>query len=223
MADHRIGGVEFQQAVHHSAGAHEPLAHDGVQRRQPPHQQQIHGQIDVAAHRLAHQAQGTAKVRSSNVIPVQFEKSDPAGQRLTALADQLHRSRAQQQEPAQAPALAPAGIHLPSQLSKGIEQPLQLSEDDELVGMALQNEGRFGQPGAVGGRLEIEVLAGQGVRQLESQVGLARLAGAEERHGRELPQPLAHEIRLQARDPGWFFLVNRAWRAGFARTSSVAA
>ena len=41
------------------------------------------------------------------------------------------------------------------------------------------------------------------------------LAGAEERQGRELPQPLVHAIRLQGGIR--LLLVNRAWRAGFTR------
>jgi hypothetical protein len=52
-----------------------------------------------------------------------IRKREPAGQRFAALADQLHRGRAQQQEATMSPPLAAARIDQPAQFGEQLRHP----------------------------------------------------------------------------------------------------
>jgi hypothetical protein len=102
---------------------------------------------------------------------VKLQEGDAAGQRFAALADQLHRSGAEQQEATRSFSSPATSIDHPSQLREQPRQSLHLIEDHQLVGMTRQKQRRFRQAGPIGGRLQVEVEAGDRLRQLEGQGG----------------------------------------------------
>ena len=135
------------------------------------------------------------------VEAVKLQEGDAAGQRFAALADQLHRSGAEQQEATRSFSSPATSIDHPPQLREQPWQSLHFIEDHQLVGMTRQKKRRFRQAGPIGGRLQVEVEAGDRLRQLEGQGGLAHLARPEQRHRRKLLQLLPHPLRLQPRNP----------------------
>jgi len=83
-----------------------------------------------------------------------------------------------------------------------VRQALHLIQDHRLIGVALKKQRRLYQPSTDGGGFEIEVEAGLLGCDLQRQGGLAHLARAQQRHGRELLQPLPQQRRLLPDDPG---------------------
>ena len=108
----------------------------------------------------------------------QLVEGDAAGQRLRALAEQLRRGAAEHEEPGR-PA-RPVGED--TKRRKQIRPSLDLVEHDEAPEVA-ERQFRIGQPGHVGGPLEVEHGGARRRRgDLPGERRLADLPRAEERH-----------------------------------------
>ena len=84
MAQQLIQRLEPQQGMHQAAVTHidlrrldQPLAVIGMKRRQPPHQQQIDHQIQIARHRLAINAQRPGQLRRIEKPPLAVRQHHP--------------------------------------------------------------------------------------------------------------------------------------------------